>query len=148
MKLSYISPSNLPSRTANSIHVIMQCKAFSDIGLKVTLYAKRKYAEQQKTLLKIKEYYGVDLESAGIELVSCYNASTKAENLLIAFMAIINLLKRNGLKRNKNEIIISRNLYASFLLGIIFKNKILFETHQLENGIKKYLQNKKRLCIA
>ena len=55
MKLSYISPSNLPSRTANSIHVIMQCKAFSDIGLKVTLYAKRKYAEQQKTLLKIKE---------------------------------------------------------------------------------------------
>ena len=41
MQIHYISPSKLPSRTANSIHVIHQCIGFCQAGYGVSLYALR-----------------------------------------------------------------------------------------------------------
>ena len=44
------------------------------------------------------------------------------------------------LLKYKDDIIISRNLYAAFLLSVIFRRKLLFETHQLEFGLRKFIQ--------
>ena len=48
MKLAYISPSILPSRTANSVHVAMQCDSLIQICDEVVLYAKRAIPENDK----------------------------------------------------------------------------------------------------
>jgi len=40
MRLYYLSPSEIPSRTANSVHVMKMCRAFAGNGNDVTLYAK------------------------------------------------------------------------------------------------------------
>ena len=48
MKLAYISPSNLPSKTANSIHVVMQCSALKQQTDEIVLYAKRSLPEKEK----------------------------------------------------------------------------------------------------
>ena len=37
MKILYISKSSIPSRTANSIHVMKMCQAFADNGHEVVL---------------------------------------------------------------------------------------------------------------
>ena len=39
MKILYISKSSIPSRTANSIHVMKMCQAFADNGHEVVLLA-------------------------------------------------------------------------------------------------------------
>ena len=39
MKILYISKSIIPSRTANSIHVMKMCQAFADNGHEVVLLA-------------------------------------------------------------------------------------------------------------
>ena len=39
MNITYISQSALPSRTANSIHVVKMCRAFAGNGIDVVLLA-------------------------------------------------------------------------------------------------------------
>mgnify|MGYP001195289087 FL=1 len=51
MKILYISNSIIPSRTANSIHVMKMCQAFADNGHEVILLApdkKKKYEKKNK----------------------------------------------------------------------------------------------------
>ena len=49
MKILYISKSTIPSRTANSVHVMKMCQAFSDIGHDVVLLApiKKVYMKRE-----------------------------------------------------------------------------------------------------
>ncbi len=139
MNLHYISPSILPSRAANSVHVIMQCDAFAQLGVHVTLYAKREFADKHTTLEKLHELYGINFIKTGIELISYYSRHSKAVNIRIAYMAIKHLFLTHWLKGNV-DLILSRNLYASFLIGIVLRWPIMFETHQLETGFRKTLQ--------
>jgi hypothetical protein len=48
MKILYISNSTIPSRTANSIHVIKMCHAFADNGHEVILLAPDKKKVMKK----------------------------------------------------------------------------------------------------
>lgn len=41
MRIAYLSSSRLPSRFANSVHVVKMCRALSEAGHQVTLHAKR-----------------------------------------------------------------------------------------------------------
>lgn len=59
MKISYLSLSNIPSRTANSIHVIKMCNAFVLEGAKVHLFCTSDHIPRDKKLKSIlKEFYG------------------------------------------------------------------------------------------
>jgi glycosyltransferase involved in cell wall biosynthesis len=59
MKIVYISNSIIPSRTANSIHVMKMCQAFADNGHEVVLLAPDRYKEYQEGIENTFEYYGV-----------------------------------------------------------------------------------------
>ncbi len=48
--LIYISNSILPSNSANSVHVMKMCNAFSKNGYNVTLLAKTDSREDDKTI--------------------------------------------------------------------------------------------------
>ena len=51
MKILYISNSIIPSRTANSIHVMKMCQAFADNGHEVVLLAPDKKNKDKKKKL-------------------------------------------------------------------------------------------------
>ena len=55
MKILYISNSVIPSRKANSIHVMKMCQAFADNGHKVILLAPNKKDQYEKKVGDIYE---------------------------------------------------------------------------------------------
>lgn len=132
-RIHYISPSLLPSRAANSVHVMLQCDAFRKIGLKVVLYAKRGSRNKDNLSKELMDTYGVD--TSLIELVTFYSPWQRGNTIYIAMMAIW-----CSLFSKKDDIFLSRNLYAAFFISVIFRKPILFETHQLEYGFQKLIQ--------
>ncbi len=133
MHFHYISPSTLPSRTANSVHVVWQCEALAQCGVDVTLYAKRAMFNEEDLPQALDNAYGV--KSTAFRLKTIYSPSSIGNSLKIAHHAVrcIRQERRGGM-------ILSRNLYAAFVLARIYKMPIVFETHQLETGLRKWMQ--------
>lgn len=139
MRFHYISPSTLPSLSANSVHVALQCDAIGREGVDVVLYAKRSVPEPAALASAVGQAYGV--KSARLKIVSYYSPSTKGDNLRIAAMAVLGVLRD---RRPKH--VLSRNLYAAFLLACLFRLPLIFETHQLETGLRKWMQRLVMRC--
>jgi len=60
LKIFYISGSVIPSRTANSIHVMKMCCAFAQNNHDVTLLSGNKKQEMLNDIDDIFSYYGVE----------------------------------------------------------------------------------------
>jgi glycosyltransferase involved in cell wall biosynthesis len=60
MKIVYISRSIIPSRTANSVHVMRMCQALAKLGHEVTLLAPWTKKLEEKGVEDLFAYYGVD----------------------------------------------------------------------------------------
>lgn len=60
MKIVYVSRSVIPSRTANSIHVMRICQAFAQLGHEVTLLAPVNTKLEEKGVEDIFAYYGTE----------------------------------------------------------------------------------------
>ena len=133
MRFHYISPSILPSRAANSVHVVWQCEGLCRVGTDVTLYGKRAMPEAEQLGPALRNAYGV--EHPALHLETIYSASDRGNNFRIAYHAV-RLIRRS----KDGGVILSRNLYASFALAVLFKMPLLFETHQLETGFRKWMQ--------
>ena len=133
MKFHYISPSTLPSRTANSIHVVWQCDALVRSGADVTLYAKRSIPEVELLPAALETSYGI--KGSSLRLVSYFSSSSRADSLRIAAMAMGSVRHATA-----QDIVLSRNLYAAFAAGVLQRRPLIFETHQLELGARKVMQ--------
>lgn len=131
-RLHYISPSLLPSRSANSVHVMLQCEGLVRVGANVSLYAKRTLTDVTKLPAVLQQTYGVN--TSNWQLVTFHSAKSRADTLRIALMAA-----RPVLSAPVGEIVLSRNLYAACILASA-RRPILFETHQLEYGVRKLIQ--------
>jgi len=136
MKIHYISPSTLPSRAANAVHVVMQCDALAKAGADVTLFARSATPKEKELLPLLREAFGVSFR--GVDLVAFHTEKDRATSLRIALMALFHMKA----SKDKPDIILSRNLYASYFLGVWGRKPILFETHQLETGWRKYMQRR------
>lgn len=77
MKIVYISNSIIPSRTANSIHVMKMCQAFADNGHEVVLLAPDVKEQYEKSVTDVYEYYGVR-KNFIIEKVKTINVKGKS----------------------------------------------------------------------
>lgn len=132
-RLVYIAPSVLPSRSANAVHVVHQCEAFAQMGVAVTLIAKRAYADAEGLREDVCRSYGVTFD--GVRLDTCHSRVNRGDNLHIALFAL-----RRLWRRPRDTLLLSRNLYASYALGVLRRWPLLFETHQLETGFRKRLQ--------
>lgn len=95
VRLAYKSPSVIPSKAANSVHVIMQCDALASLGASVTLHAKRIIPDKSIFMQAVQEFYGVDLGK--MKLVTCYNNSN------FAFLCSVVMISRFGVLRRKSQ---------------------------------------------
>ena len=139
MKVFYISPSVMPSRSANSVHVVRMCEAFLVLGHQVTLCVNQTVPSRQHFLECLEDYYGVCLK--GVRIISFYTRYDKGINIRIALLSLREYLKQccNG---TSPDLVISRNLYASYAIRFVASGKQVFETHQLERGVRQWIQKK------
>ena len=133
MRIRYISPSVIPSKSANSVHVINQCVALCQSGHEVTLHSLRPSYRPDDLNSDIIKRYGIS--HLNLKVLSVYNPLPFGGNLLLAISAILHVLFQS-----EAEGIVSRNLYAAFLISIFSNQRVVYETHQLEFGWKKLLQ--------
>jgi glycosyltransferase involved in cell wall biosynthesis len=137
MKVYYISPATLPSRTANSIHVVNMCEGLSQLGYDVTLFARSESLNSSACKDVLRDYYGVDAKR--IEVIVYRNRIGRGAELFIGLYALFKFIK-DILRSNAPEFVISRNLYGGALLGLLFRNKVVYESHAPDVGLRKYLQ--------
>lgn len=131
-KLVYVSPSAIPSLTANSVHVLMQIEAFRNMSYDVSLFFRTNhfFADLPKI---IKNRYSVHLHSH--EIKPLYYPFERGSTLAIAIYALSKLIWRNG-----KLPLISRNLYFSFIWTVLLRRKAIFETHQVEAKLGSFMQ--------
>ena len=117
MKISYLSTAAIPSRKANSVHIMKMCAAFAKNGHEVTLYAP---SINNKSNINIFNYYGVD-ETFCVKRV--LYPSFVFGHYFYSFFVLINL------SFSKVDLIFSRNLLSLVFASLLRKNKVL-EIHQ------------------
>lgn len=134
MKIAYLSSSIIPSRAANSVHVMKMCQAFSNNGHEVILYAPDN-PNIENGVENPYKFYGVD-ECFEIKKMPWFNI--KGKNYLFSFLTSLDARKR------KPDLAYGRNLascYFSALLGLT----TVYEAHQpinKSNKMKEYLFSK------
>ena len=120
MKIIYISKSIIPSRAANSIHVMKMCQAFADNGHQVVLLAPDLKNYYERNIDDIYEYYGVK-KNFKIEKLFHPNIRFGAFLYVLAIFFYLITNKRFDLA------------YGRFLHGIyiasLLNYKVIYESH-------------------
>ena len=121
MKILYISKSIIPSRTANSIHVMKMCQAFADNGHEVVLLAPDVKNHYEKDIEDIYEYYGT---RKNFNIKKLYHPNQKFGALLYT-LAIFFYLFIN----KKFDLVYGRFLHGVYVATWL-NNKVIYESHE------------------
>ena len=82
MEIVYISKSIIPSRAANSVHVIKMCHALADNGNKVVLLAPNTKDEYDGKIKDIYNHYGV---KKNFEIKKLWYPNIKGKDFFLYF---------------------------------------------------------------
>jgi glycosyltransferase involved in cell wall biosynthesis len=124
MRIVYVSQSTIPSRAANSIHVIKMCHALAANGHAVTLLVPDKRDDRERGVVDIFGFYGV---SPSFEILHHPWAPFKGRGFLFGWMAA------RRAKRMRPDLVYGRDLpacYWSALMGL----PVIFESHSPIEG--------------
>ncbi len=132
MQILYISPSTIPSRAANSIHVINQCDALS-LDNEVTLICHTNFLVKNDIYKFVRESFQLSFKK--VKLITLPKYFRFGINFFIGLIAVFNANK------SEFDLIISRNLYASFIFSNLLKKRTIYEIHLLEFGFRKFIQS-------
>ena len=120
MKILYISKSIIPSRSANSIHVMKMCQAFANNGHKVVLLAPNIKNQYEKNVNNIYNFYAV---KNNFHIIKLLHPNFKGGALIYIISIFFYLLFNRGFDL----------IYGRFLHGIyaatFLNNKVIYETH-------------------
>lgn len=130
MKIIYISKSIIPSRTANSIHVMKMCQALANNGHEVILLAPNFKEKNEKDITDIYEFYDV---KNNFKICKLFSPKIKGRTFIYGVSVL------NYLLFNKSDLTLGRFVigsYFSALLGI----KTIFESHDTIYSGNKFSQ--------
>ncbi len=119
MEIIYISKSIIPSRTANSIHVMKMCQALADNGNKVTLLAPDFEDKYEDNIKDIYDFYNV---KNNFKICKLFSPKIKGRTFIYG-LAVLKYLLFNKTDLTFGRFVIGS--YFSSLLGI----KTIFESH-------------------
>lgn len=130
LEIAYLSKSAIPSRAANSVHVMKMCQAFAKAGCKVNLYCT--YSNDK--FEDVYSYYGVD---------SCFNIEKAKLTKVKCGSWIYGYKVRKKITQSKlPDLIYARNLH-SLLFTFNLSKPFIYEAHvPPHNKIQKMLINK------
>src|SRR5690554_4520557 len=119
MKLVYISSSTIPSRAANSIHVMKMCQAFSHNGHEVILLAPNEKKGLEPSVSNIFEFYGVE---ENFQLKKLLWTKLKGRGYIYGWLAAKLAIKY------KPDLVFCRNLAGCYFTALTGQ-KVVFEAH-------------------
>ena len=119
MNILYISNSIIPSRTANSIHVMKMCQAFADNGHKVILLAPDKKNKNKKEV-DVYEYYGV---KKNFIIKKLWYPNLKGRSIFYSLAILFYLISNK-----KFDLVYGRFLFGCYL-SVLLQNNVIFEVH-------------------
>lgn len=117
MKITYLSSATIPSRQANSMHIMKICSAFCSIGHNVSLVCQYR---KESNIENIHDYYGVDKE---LDLHRFKRAESIFSLYFFSVYSLFVCFKR------RPDLVISRFLLGAFLSSLFFST--VLELHQL-----------------
>lgn len=126
MRVLYFSTAVIPSRYANSVHVMKMCSALTENGHDVTLVA---IAGDDYDNIDVFDYYG----------------TKKRFDIKFIPNDHFGILRRIicALKYNNYDIIYTRYTLAAFVYGCIFKKSVVYEYHSAAIGkVNRYMEYK------
>ena len=142
MKIVYIASSIIPSRTANSIHVMKMCQAFAKNGHDVTLIVPDRRREGVSGVSDIFSYYGVE---------SCFTIERLPWVRVRGRGYVYGYLGGKRARKLSPDLVYGRNTagcFASALRGI----RTIYEVHQpvgdlggLDEMLFRYMSRRKSL---
>lgn len=135
LKIVYISNSIIPSRAANSIHVMKMCQAYANNGHEVVLIAPDFNEKYEEDISDIYSFYNV---KNNFKIVKLFAPNIKGRTLFYCLSILIYLIF------NKIDLVYGRYIlgcYIATLLGM----KTVYESHSPcfeENKLSKWVFNK------
>lgn len=118
MKLVYLANSDIPSRSANSLHIMKMCYEFAKLGNKVVLITLYDKKGLEKGVQDIHAFYGVENNFKIIRIPFLISKGRSYFSLFSAFLA----------KLQKPDIVYGRNfeaIYRCMRMGLT----VAFEAH-------------------
>lgn len=112
LKIVYISSSTIPSRAANSIHVMKMCQAFAKNGHEVILLAPDRRYDTEFGVQDVYSYYGVE---ACFELIKLPWLSIKGRGYIYGLIAA---LRARSLKPDLTYCRNTPSCYFATMLGL------------------------------
>jgi len=129
MKIYYISGSKIPSKTANSIHVMKMAQAIARLGYDVTLFAKNNNTNSNINPINNYEFYNVE----NIFSLQLIKVRVKLGNgIYYAICVILKLL----FSSRKKSLVYGRDFYSVALAGLL-GFKTIFESHSFYKSRKR-----------
>lgn len=127
MKIVYFASSQIPSRTANSIHVMKMCQAMAMLGHEVTLLAPDN--KSRKECAEEFGFYGVERCFKLVKLP--WVKKIPGKGYLYGFLAAVYA------KKIKPDLIYGRNLCSCFF-SVLFNSEVVFESHSPIKGTGQF----------
>lgn len=119
MKIVYASNSFIPSKAANSVHVMKMCNAFAKLGHDVTLITNGKEKSNETENSDVFSYYGVD---ESFKIIEIPDVSFKNRGI------VHGINKFNALKKMKPDLVYGRTVVPCALASLN-GFKTVYEAH-------------------
>jgi glycosyltransferase involved in cell wall biosynthesis len=127
MRIVYLSNAIIPSRTANSIHVMKMCQAFAKKGHKVVLIVPDRKKETERGVKDIFYYYNVD-KCFEIKKLPFINPGDSRLLYIISTSLYCPFLLR-GIAYLKPDVVYGRDIIGCYLAAFLGYSSI-FESHR------------------
>ncbi|HIH36310.1 MAG TPA: glycosyltransferase family 4 protein [Methanocellales archaeon] len=119
MKIVYLATSTIPSRTANSIHVMKMCQALAKKGHEVILIVPNRHDGEEPGIEDVFDFYGID---KCFKIILLPVLSIKGRGIIFGFQA------GKKTKELQPNIVYGRDLLASYFASLL-KLPVIFESH-------------------
>jgi glycosyltransferase involved in cell wall biosynthesis len=131
MKIAYLADSAIPSRTANSVHVMKMCQAFAALGHQVIMITPDFRDSIDPTIRDPYAYYGVAHTFEIVKIPCLFIGHKKLPDFIRLTKAI---------KSFKPDLVYGRFLQACFLAAL-YKYPTVFESHEMvwKHGVQAYV---------
>lgn len=145
MKIVYLSGSTIPSRAANSIHVMKMCQAFAKNGHIVDLVTRDHIRFFENNVSNVFEYYGV---VENFNIFRPWHSSIRYTNTILHTLSTLIFLFKKA-----PDIVYSRNILSAYV-ATLFGFQVIFELHfsmqneKFEYFFKKILSSKNLIRLV
>jgi len=119
LKIVYLASSTIPSRLANSIHVMKMCQGFARNGHDVVMFVPNKRADMEPDIYDVFSYYGVE---------KCFDIQRLPWLPIKGRGYIYGLIAGKKAKRLQPDLVYCRNVPGCFIAAYLGL-PVIFETH-------------------